>query len=223
VEGHEIITASDLKHLEGKFEELLENNFRVIGLNFKEARDEALLVHDADVQKLRHSLLAAENIADTQTVVNEWYSAIALLPIDSILGPVERAIAVMAEKRGKKVIFRLIGCEIKVDPIRYGDLLLSLIHLMHRALDHDIENHSRLANKIYLRQITLSFKMQGFTFIIEIEDNDSDIDTQQLGERVAALRGSIHFTTAPGEGTSCTIEIPPPVDCKNPFGAASVA
>jgi signal transduction histidine kinase len=186
VEEHESITVSDVEHLDHEFDKFMQENYGVIGFNFNDATEDALVVSSREVLQLRQSLREVKTPSDMEKAFNEWYTRISSVPVVSILGPIERSIKIMAEKIGKKVDFSLIGGDLKVDPARYGDLLHSLIHLIRNALDHGIEHAAARGSKSPSGHITLSFKDIGSILTIEVEDDGAGIDSQKLVEAAIA-------------------------------------
>jgi signal transduction histidine kinase len=180
IEEHDPITAFDIQQIDRKFEEFLNGNFKVIGLKFEDASQEALTLHRAEVFELKQKLIQAANLSDIDAVFNSWYAKISSMPVNLLLGPIERSIHIMAEKIGKKVKFSLIGGETKVDPSRYGKLVHSLIHLIRNALDHGIEDAALRAGKDPYGEIKMSFQETEQALVVEVEDDGAGINTQKL-------------------------------------------
>jgi signal transduction histidine kinase len=180
VEAHDRITSDDIQHIDRKFEQFFADHRKIIGFGFKDAAEEALVLHSADVLRLRKSLSGVTKLAEMEAVFNDWHTKATFLPVASFLGPIERSINIMAEKIGKRVAFSLAGGEIKVDPARYSDLLHSLIHLIRNALDHGIEEAGKRAGKPAYGEIKMSFRDSGKALVIEVEDDGAGIDTEKL-------------------------------------------
>jgi signal transduction histidine kinase len=180
IEEHDTITVSDIIYIDRKFEGFLQENFKIIGFSLGDAAVEALVLHNVDVLQLKKSLSTVTQLTEIDTVFNGWYSKISSLPVASLLGPIERSIELIAEKIGKKVKFTLLGGDIKVDPVRYGDLMHNLIHLIRNALDHGIEDPASRSGKSLYGQIKMSFKDFDHALVIEVEDDGAGIDTDRL-------------------------------------------
>lgn len=88
----------------------------------------------------------------------------------------------VAKKNNKKIELLISGSLTKIDRVVFERLFNPLMHLIMNAISHGIEstNERIQKNKKALGTITLSARKEGGTAVIEVTDDGSGIDTENI-------------------------------------------
>jgi chemotaxis protein histidine kinase CheA/ActR/RegA family two-component response regulator len=115
-----------------------------------------------------------------------------LVPLQSMVPRLYRAIRAAALKQGKEVDFFVEGGDTEVDRTVYEEVAGPLLHLVRNAVVHGIERPEmrQRAGKPRLGQVVLSAANQGNQVVITVRDDGAGVDVERV--RSAALaRGLI--------------------------------
>lgn len=107
-----------------------------------------------------------------------------LVPVATLLQPMERMVRDLARELDKQVEFRTIGEDIEMDRAVLDELKDPLVHLLRNALDHGIESAmERKANgKDAAGRLTVSVQGQGSQILFSIEDDGAGIDADRIAD-----------------------------------------
>lgn len=107
-----------------------------------------------------------------------------LVPVATLLRPMERMVRDLARELGKQVEFRIIGEDIEMDRAVLDDLKDPLVHLLRNALDHGIETaeERKAGGKKATGRLTVSVQGQGSHIVFNIEDDGAGINTDRVAD-----------------------------------------
>lgn len=107
-----------------------------------------------------------------------------LVPVATLLRPMERMVRDLARELDKQVEFRIVGEDIEMDRAVLDDLKDPMVHLLRNALDHGIEpSGERQANgKDATGRLAVSVQGQGSQIVFSIEDDGAGIDADRVAD-----------------------------------------
>lgn len=107
-----------------------------------------------------------------------------LVPINTLLRPMERIVRDLARELGKQVELQIIGGDLEMDRAVLDELKDPLMHLLRNALDHGIEiPEDRKANgKNTLGRLTLRAQGKGSHILLSVEDDGAGINADWIAD-----------------------------------------
>lgn len=105
-----------------------------------------------------------------------------LVPVGTLLRPMERMVRDLARELGKQIEFQIIGEDIEMDRAVLDDLKDPLVHLLRNALDHGIETieERKASGKDATGHLTVRARGQGSHIVFHIEDDGAGIDADRI-------------------------------------------
>jgi chemotaxis protein histidine kinase CheA len=136
------------------------------------------------------SALAALEIINPRSVKDDTRAS-RLLPVTSLLAPLDRVVRNVARESGKEVQLVLDGGEIEVDREILKRLRGPLVHIVRNAVDHGIEPSDvrEQLGKSKRGTIRISASRRGSTLRVAVEDDGAGLDPARL--RQAAADGGL--------------------------------
>ncbi|HST54214.1 MAG TPA: ATP-binding protein, partial [Pyrinomonadaceae bacterium] len=142
--------------------------------------------------------------ARTRLGLSEFEKRLAVLlatPLRATLARAARAGETFARDAGKSVEFETAGGEVLLDRSLVGGVAAALLHLVHNAVDHGIEEASerRAAGKDERGRVLIEALVEGERVVLRVSDDGRGVDAGRVA-RAAAARGLV------AEGASVTDE-----------------
>jgi HPt (histidine-containing phosphotransfer) domain-containing protein len=147
IEEQHQVSVEDLDLIEKMLRDFLRENSTIIGIEYGKAGNDVFEVNLAEIGELRGRMNTAESLNDFISYLKEWLLTVTARPVHALLGPIDRAVARMAEAHGKEVSLKLKGGEIKVTSSTAHQVLKQLIHVIRNAVVHGIEHPSERVGK----------------------------------------------------------------------------
>lgn len=118
--------------------------------------------------------------------------AASTVPVRPRLEQFARQAERIAERLGKQVTVEISDGGVRLDPDRWRELWLALVHAVRNAVDHGIElpEERRARGKDPVGRLRLSAFIEGPQLVVEIADDGAGIDFESLRDR-AATRGIV--------------------------------
>jgi len=110
---------------------------------------------------------------------------IRMVPVGVMFSRFPRMIRDLSNKMNKEIDFVMEGQETELDRSIIDELSDPLTHLLRNAIDHGIEKpeERRANNKPVEGKIELKAYQKGSEIIIEVKDDGSGIDAEQIGKK----------------------------------------
>jgi two-component system chemotaxis sensor kinase CheA len=145
---------------------------------------------------------AAESAAQR---VREQVEAIALVPAETVLGPLGRMARDLAREGGQEVAVRLEGMDIQADRRVLQTLKDPVLHLLRNAISHGIEppEERRARGKPDRAEVSLRLSSRGGLLLVTVADDGRGPDLARI--EATAIRQDL----LPGRGPGTP---PPPAD-----------
>ena len=134
---------------------------------------------NAQLSELKDLLVVQERL---QKENHELVLQTRMVPVQSIVSRLQRAIRQASRATGKKVHLHIIGTDTLIDRDILNSLIDSLLHLLRNAVDHGIESDEqrRAAGKPESGNITLEFSLQGNRIIVVCQDDGGGLDLPKI-------------------------------------------
>ncbi len=112
-----------------------------------------------------------------------------LIPVLTILSPLNRVVWDLAESEKKKVELIIVGGHLEIDRLILEKIRDPLIHLLRNAVDHGIElpDERIKAGKDKVGKITITITHKGDNVIFTVTDDGAGIDTQSIKNKILEL------------------------------------
>ncbi len=116
------------------------------------------------------------------TNLQENVHELRLVPVESILSPLERVVWELAQSEKKKVELILEGGQLEMDRLVLEKIRDPLVHLLRNAVDHGIETPEERvkAGKNEVGKIKISLVREGGNVNLTIRDDGAGIDLQAI-------------------------------------------
>jgi two-component system chemotaxis sensor kinase CheA len=150
------------------------------------------------LQSLRRSLSAdAADLRGRVADIEDELRLARMLPLESLVGPLERAVFEHALSVGKQARLTVTGTELTVDRRLLEALRHALGHLVRNAVDHGIESVEvrAAAGKPLEGHVALTFEQQGGHLRVLLQDDGAGIDAERVRRR-AVERGLLDDAAA---------------------------
>ncbi|MFP4347234.1 MAG: response regulator [Desulfococcaceae bacterium] len=121
--------------------------------------------------------------------VQEEIFSLRMLPLQLVLGRMEKMVEDMAMAMDKEIDLHITGAEVMIDKIILEKLHDPLIHLIRNAADHGIESPEDRAaqGKPRAGRIDIDCAIEGGQVIIRIRDDGKGLDYEQIRKRAVAM------------------------------------
>ncbi|MCP3688060.1 MAG: response regulator [Gammaproteobacteria bacterium] len=119
------------------------------------------------------------------TNLQENVHELRLVPVESILSPLERVVWELAQSEKKRVELVLEGGQLEMDRLVLEKIRDPLIHLLRNAVDHGIETPEERvkAGKNEVGKIRISLAREGGNVNLTIRDDGAGIDLNAIREQ----------------------------------------
>ncbi len=119
------------------------------------------------------------------TNLQENVHELRLVPVESILSPLERVVWELAQSEKKRVELVLEGGQLEMDRLVLEKIRNPLIHLLRNAVDHGIETPEERvkAGKNEVGKIRISLAREGGNVHLTIRDDGAGIDLQGIRDQ----------------------------------------
>jgi len=121
--------------------------------------------------------------------VQEEIFSLRMLPLQLVLGRMEKMVEDMAMALDKEIALHITGAEVMIDKIILEKLHDPLIHLIRNAADHGIESPEDRAaeGKPRSGRIEIDCAIEGGHVILRIRDDGKGLDYKQIRKRAVDL------------------------------------
>lgn len=107
-----------------------------------------------------------------------------LVPIATLLRPMDRIVRDVARELGKQVEFQIIGDGLEMDRMVLDNLKDPLMHLLRNAIDHGIETarERKARGKNAIGRLTVRVQGQGSHIVLSVEDDGAGISAGKIAD-----------------------------------------
>ncbi len=192
----------DVRRLVGLLESALGASVEDLGREFVKGIREQLLVLQrglsAEVSEFAGRLSSAE----------EELRHIRMLPVETILSPLSRAVWEHANAVGKKVRLESSGTDVALDRRLLEELKDPLMHMLRNAVDHGLEKPEERASKGKPPEglIRVDVEQKGAKVVLTLQDDGRGVVSEAVRQR-AVERGLITTEAASVLGEQGTYEL----------------
>lgn len=143
---------------------------------------QARLVNLANETKSTELVLLSEDFQQLSRQFRDIAFDMRLIPIQTMLVKFKRLIRDLSKKLGKRVNFVTEGTETEVDKNIIATISDPIMHIIRNSIDHGIETPEERLNlgKPEIGTIKLKASLSGTSIVIQIKDDGSGIDTQNV-------------------------------------------
>jgi two-component system chemotaxis sensor kinase CheA len=185
IEDQETIDGETLLSLRDEVRALVAQNRDVWGLDL-DATDRVLSVPESLLCQLEQEAQRTDDPRALRRLVSRAVARIREERAAEILGPIVEATQQLAERRGKRVLVVVRGCDVPISR-RHAPVLSSLVHLARNAVDHGIEPEDERGDKPPVATITIEVRREGELLLIDVSDDGRGIDPERLVERARTM------------------------------------
>ncbi len=131
----------------------------------------------------------AEDIAAIVEGLEDTLTALATLPLRTIVEPMHRSVRDLARNTGKRARLRIVGDELRIDRVVLDALRGPLVHLIRNAVDHGIEAPEVRdgRGKDGEGLIVLRAELQGNALFVEVADDGEGLRLDKIRRRAVEL------------------------------------
>jgi chemotaxis protein histidine kinase CheA/CheY-like chemotaxis protein len=132
-----------------------------------------------DVQKIKKNFLERLTLIEANTFeIQEGIIALRMLPLELILGSLDKMVEETAISMGKEIDLIIQGREVKLDKVILEKINDPIIHLVRNAIDHGIETPQERTKrgKPPIGRIGIKCYSEGQNIVVEIGDDGNGID-----------------------------------------------
>lgn len=139
-----------------------------------------------DITSLRRTILEDDTkmglIVDN---VENMVKNIRVLPLSTVFHLFGRMVRDIAQEKGKKIDFEIIGSETSTDKKIIEEIKTPLIHIIRNAIDHGIETpeERKALGKPETGKIVLSARQANNKIFIEISDDGRGVNLEKIKEK----------------------------------------
>lgn len=194
IEDAPLITPDHLRHVVLALDELLKNHAEIWRITRHEA-EPSVAIPRSTVEDLRSQVTTAASLEDARRVVTLFANKLSERTLESLLGPIGRAVEAHAERSGKKVLWQLVGGNVRV-PVALQPVIDVVPHLLRNAVDHGVETPAERTNKPPQATIRLEVRREPRGLHIVASDDGRGIDAAAVLHKAEAL-GLVQSPGAP--------------------------
>lgn len=139
-----------------------------------------------DIQKIKKNFLERITLIETNTFeLQEGIIALRMLPLELILGSLEKMVEENSMSIGKDVDLTIIGKEVKLDKVILEKVNDPVIHLVRNAMDHGIESPAEREKKGKPRsgKIQIRCYSESQNIVIEISDDGQGLNYDAIRKK----------------------------------------
>ncbi|MBG09121.1 MAG: hypothetical protein CME68_10210 [Halobacteriovoraceae bacterium] len=166
--------------LKVKLQEFLSDNQLIVQAANK------FMVEEGNALEVSKIISMIEDTDSLKTLKEHIYQNYILTDIKEKFNRYKPIIDETAQKQGKSIGFEIKGDEVLIDYSRYSSLINASIHIFRNMVDHGIETEDERVEKekSHKGTITVEFKDNGDSFIINLEDDGRGIDTKKIRKKL---------------------------------------
>ncbi|MDF2577972.1 MAG: CheA signal transduction histidine kinase [Chlamydiales bacterium] len=185
-----------INELENKINEflLLRNDLdsgnSIAGRDTGTAKQKAEILFK-DIQKIKKNFLERITLIETNTFeLQEGIIALRMLPLDLILGSLDKMVEENAIAMGKEIDLVVSGREVKLDKVILEKINDPIIHLVRNSIDHGIEKPTDREKKGKARagKIEIKCYSENQHIVVEITDDGQGINYDGIRKKAIENR-----------------------------------
>jgi two-component system chemotaxis sensor kinase CheA len=179
------LKSSDVDRVGLALQTFLQNNTRVLEMDFDKVGDEGFAVSREQMTDLRSLISSLEDGQAAE--LRRWTARVVRKPAWQVLGPIDDFAQKLATRLGKKISFDLRGADITVEVETVRPVFQVVTHLIRNAIDHGIERPMDRRTKGASGRLEFELTEKSGAYVITCSDDGRGIDTEALSRRAHDL------------------------------------